>query len=439
MNRVADRSTAWLRTGTALPVLLLALVASLPAAADETATTTHHIVSEHYDLYYEGTRAEAMDASAVLEAAYVGFKRYFRGTPRIRRGEKLKVRFFADRARFARAIRADGTEPPQGGAGGYYWMPTRTAYLFRQPTRYFTRVLLVHEAAHQFHFLTRTRNMMPAGPWYAEGVAEYLSWHHWDGKQIRLAQIPVMSLKDYPRQALEILKRSDFDFEAFALGRLPPHRALTWAIYSFLASGARDGRAVRGFTKFSRAMDGRQNPASSFISSFGKPERYRQFLIEWLEQNQCPWEQVFNEWEGQGQQRYLGHAEGVVSICRPRTNAKYFKAELVVPDERPWRAGVVLGFDSNADYAVAMVTNRRRFYVDRRNLGRWERLRRGRAPPPREDGTYLFEIKRRGRNSHLFINGQDYGQFIVEGQAGGLALENCEVRFQKVDLQAIEE
>ena len=79
----------------------------------------------------------------------------------------------------SRRLLAAGVQPP--AAGGYYHPSGRTAYAWRQPTIYFTRCLILHEATHQFHYLARTSNSVSLAFWYAEGLAEFLSRHYWDG------------------------------------------------------------------------------------------------------------------------------------------------------------------------------------------------------------------------------------------------------------------
>ena len=80
----------------------------------------------------------------------------------------------------------------------------------------------MHEATHQFHYLARTRNAQPTAKWYREGVAEFLSWHTWDGERIRLGVRPRITLSDYAAQALAAVTADDFDLDAVvADGRGP--------------------------------------------------------------------------------------------------------------------------------------------------------------------------------------------------------------------------
>src|SRR5690606_4627791 len=103
-------------------------------------------------------------------------------------------------------------------AGGYYWPTNKTAYLFKQPTVYFTRMLFLHEVMHQFHHLARTKNKNPKAGWYTEGVAEYISRHFWDGEDLTLGILPIATLEDYAAKALERFEDEGFDLAAMIDG-----------------------------------------------------------------------------------------------------------------------------------------------------------------------------------------------------------------------------
>ena len=127
--------------------LILALLFPFKAIATE-------VSSEHYHLHSESTIAETEEMSRVLEAARPQFEKHFNKSPKLRR-DKLALYFFNTKEAWEAKIRADDLEIPDSTAGGYYFHTNKTAYLFRQPTRYYTRCLLIHEAAHQFHYLAR--------------------------------------------------------------------------------------------------------------------------------------------------------------------------------------------------------------------------------------------------------------------------------------------
>ncbi len=390
----------------------------------------HTLESAHYRLDFEGARSDAEEASRVLEAAWPSFRAFFGKEPTLKPGEKLKVRFYASREAWARGIREDGTVPP-GSAGGYYWPPTKTAHLYRQPTQYFTRVLLVHEAAHQFHFLARTRNKQPAAGWYTEGVAEHLSWHQWDGQRLTLGVLAGVSLKDYPAAALKEMEQPDFDLAAIVSGERHATRPVAWALFRYLATG-REGAPLPGFDTFRRKMDAGGQPWPVFKQRFGRPGRLQPRLLAWLRGHQTPWAQVFNEWEQVGPQAFRGRA-GVVSAARLKQPAAALEAVVDLPRfKRRWRAGLLLHWTSNDDYTVALVSSRGTVQVDRRQGGRWRTLHRSRRPAAPGAASRTFAATRTGSVVALELDGQALGQWTLPGGSLGLALDNGDLRFRAV-------
>ena len=411
-------------------VTLLAVACLLPLARPASAEVTTHVVeSEHYRLHYEGSLRAAREASKVLEAAWKGFEAWFGAAPTLAEGERLTIRFYASAGAWAAGIRADGTAVPHG-AGGYYWPGSKTSYLYRQPTVYFTRVLLIHEAAHQFHFLTHTRNRNPSAAWYTEGLAEYLSWHRWDGERLTLGVVPGVTLKDYPAKALAEMEGDGFDLGAVISGGVKPSRAISWALFCYLATG-RDGAPLPRFDEFRRRMDRGRRARPIFERYFGRIGRLEPKLRAWLEANQTPWAPVFNEWEQIGEARFRGYA-GVVTACRLKASATRLSARLEPSSARYWRAGLLLHWSSNDDYTVAMVTSWGGMRVDRRKDGRWITLDRRRLGRRLRGEAVRFEARRVDGAVTFAVDGTTLGSFRLPAGALGLCLERGDLRFDEV-------
>ncbi len=412
-----------------LPSIVLLLVGLGLAPVRTASADVHEIASAHYKLQFEGARSDAEEASRVLEAAWPAFRAFFGAEPQLKPGEKLRVRFYASRRAWAAGIRADGTQPPPT-AGGYYWPPTKTAHLYRAPTQYFTRVLLIHEAAHQFHFLARTRNRQPAAGWYTEGLAEHLAWHRWDGKDLALGVLPGVSLKDYPATALKEMAAPGFDLASVVGGKVHASRPVSWALFRYLATG-KQGKPLPGFAKFLRKMDAGGQPWPVFKQVFGRPGRLQPRLLAWLREHQTPWAQVFNEWEQTGLRGFRGHA-GVVTAARLKRPASSVRAVVEFPPvKRRWRAGLLLHWTGSDDYTVALVTHGGGVHVDRRFRGRWRRLHRSRRPSPGATERRL-EAVRSGAVVTFRLDGQDVGTWSLPGTTLGLALDNGDLRFRDV-------
>ncbi len=426
------------------PSLRLALLVSLCAAfvpqasADEQPQLTV-VQGAHYELRYAGERSEAETFLAVLEAAWPQYEAFFGAAPKLTDDERLVVHFARDRAGFERAIRADGTRPP-GTAGGYYWPGSRTAYLFRQPTRYYTRALLIHECAHQFHYLATTGNRNPKASWYTEGVAEHLCWHEWDGEQLTLGLRPAISLKDYPAAAAKEIEAQDFDLAEAVASAHGTSRPVGWALVHFMVTADEHVRPAR-FLRFRRAMDKGAEPGRCFERHIGNAEKLLPVLRAWLRTKVQPWEHVFDHWEAQGPGRFRGTA-GVVSLCAHRTGAKAIEAQLRVPIEGRFKGGLVLHFTSAKDYTVALVNWRGGVEVNRRVNGRWRRLGWQRVAPPTRGGLLALRATRVPGGVTLEVGGtrigpfrQPEGHFALPGKRLGLCLERSTLEFEQVRVQ----
>jgi len=414
-----------MRRAAALGAVIALLV---PFAAAETDARTAE--TAHYRVEMDGTQAQADEAARVLEAAWPQLEAFFGAAPKLAKDEKLQVRYLRNAERFNAAIRAVGTAPPRAG-GGYYWPPARTAFLYRQPTTYYSRVLLIHEAIHQFHFLARTKNRSPSTAWYTEGVAEHLSWHQWDGQKLRLAVHPPISLKDYAAAAQAEVAKPSFDLRLIIDGRISAGRALTWALFHYLATG-NDGKPLAKFDAFRVKMDrGAQGP-KTFRSTFGNIEKFQKRFVAWIEEHQQAWKQVFNEWESTGSKQMRGRAK-VVSLCRLKKPTQQLSATLHHPERGWWRAGMTLHHTNNDDYSVALLSGYGSLRVDRRINGRWRRLFRTRGVAIGSDGTTKLTVERVEGGVRLLIGDQVFGPFDVAETGFGLAIDNCEANFSDIE------
>ncbi|MHC4548267.1 MAG: hypothetical protein ACYTEZ_05765 [Planctomycetota bacterium] len=406
--------------------LLVLLLLVLPAAAEE-----HVIRTEHYELRLDGERAQAEDYSRLLEAAWKQFQRYFKAKPKLKKSERLVIRHFPDEARWTAALQADGAAVPHG-AGGYYWPQNRTVYVFRQPTRYYSRVLLLHEAAHQFHYLAKTRNRSPDAAWYTEGVAEYLSWHHWDGRTLELAVLPNVSLKDYAAVALTEARAAGFDLAPRVEGKAQTSRALSWALVRWLATG-QAGKPLKRFEQFRRKLDGGVRPGPIFRKTIGPPAAVQSKFLAWLEQEQQPFGYVFNEWYGLGPGRLRGFFAQGTTVCRLKAPVTFFQATMEVPTDRPgWRGGVLLHYLDNTDYSVALLDWGGYVHIKRFVGQRFQTLERGEVTAIVKGNRYAFQLFRRKDRVTMMIGDVGFGPWELPGTTFGLAVERSDLSFRDV-------
>jgi hypothetical protein len=365
--------------------------------------------------------------SRLLEAAWIEFGRFFGALPRLKKGEKLPVRFFQDRGGWVAGMKEDGANVPRSG-GGLYWPPNKTAYLYRQPTSYYTRVLFLHETCHQFHYLSRTGNQAPRADWYIEGVVEHLAWHYWDGKSLTLGGAPV-TLKDYPAAALAALKEGKMDLKRLVEGG--NHRPMGAMLVRFLVQRQK-GRLRARYEKLAKSLDRGRSSASAFKSVLGDPRALEPHFLAWLEKNQEPWTPVFNEWERIAEDRFLGTARTVTSAVRIRRPARRLEATLEVPSEGPWKGGLLLAFRDRRHYTLALARNGKSLAVNRLENGRWKRLFSGPLPRPKTPGLLRMAAERDGEETVLTVEGVTMKRLRIAQPAFGLALDACSLRFRDV-------
>ena len=415
---------------TALVSLAFAFLLVEPARAE--APGSHVVETAHYRLEAEADESTATEYGRVLEAAHAGLADFFGREPELDQGARMRVRFFDTHDAWAAGMQSDGIEPPTD-AGGYYAPSNRTAYLYRQPTQTFTRTLLVHEATHQFHYLARTRNAQPGSQWYREGVAEFLSWHTWDGATIRLGVRPRITLSDYAAQALAAVTTDGFDLDAVVAGRTWPGYPTAWALFRYLATG-RDGKPLKGFETFCRKMDAGGGVGPLFRRHFRGGTRFRKDFVAWLRAEQQPWTWMFNEWEDRGDGAFRGFA-GVVSACRLKADAGRLAAVLEVPPEGPWCGGLLLHYGGADDYTVALLDHRRGLRVDRRVDGAWKRLVTQEVASAPEDGRWRLEARRGAHGVTLRVGEASFGPFELPASPLGLAVDSSDLVFSSVEWQ----
>ncbi|MGQ0613954.1 MAG: hypothetical protein ACT4PV_09485 [Planctomycetaceae bacterium] len=408
----------------AAAVAALAAALLAPAArAEEPA-----VEAAHYRLFAAAPPEEVEELGRLVEEAWKGFAAFFGKQPKLAEGQKLTVRMLATAEEWERAIRADGTGAPRG-AGGYYWPGSRTAYLFRQPTLYYTRVLLLHEMAHQFHFLARTNNKAPTADWYAEGIVEHLSWHHWDGERLLLGVLPLLSLEDRAAGALAVARAPDFDLARVVEGEVAADRPIAWALFRFLATGDK-GKPLRRFDAFCRKMDAGGAAGPAFRGQFGPPKALQERFVEWLAAEQQPWTPVFNQWEPLAPGVVRGVAP-VMSLCRSKAALASVRATLHLPAEARFLGGLILHFADAENYTVALLDRAGGLAVNRRAAGGWSRLFAGDVGEGGGEGRVL-EAVRRGESVEISVDGKACAAFEFPPSPMGLALDGSDLRFTQL-------
>lgn len=299
-----------------------------------TATTAH------YELYAELTTEKAGALARLLEASGAAFASWFERPVPTPDGGRMKVKLFADRTAWLAAMAADGISAPADSTSGYFAPSTKTAYLYEQANPYYTQVLLVHEAAHQFHRLSRLE--VPSPPfWYVEGLAEYLSRHDWDGQCVRLGVTSLLSWEDLPAKAAAA---APIDVAGIVDGSTSATRAASWAIFRYLDTGPLRAK----FKAYRDAFDASGSP--SFASVVSDPAALSATLTTWLPTAQEPMKPIYTEWVHQGPTSVLVSTPKYFSIAMVKADTTHLEAKLELPSSGTWSGGFVVAYTDPKNY-----------------------------------------------------------------------------------------
>lgn len=372
-----------------------ALAATAPPSASQTGT---ELRTEHYDLYIEGL--DAAETGRMLEQLHAQLSQYFGCCPQGR----LSVALYATRERWAAAIAADGQTAPYGG--GYYAPATRKAYAWVQPSAYFTRHVLLHEATHQFHWLTSTDNQFPSANWYTEGLAEYFAMHNWDGQRLQTGTIPSVTLEDYPAKALRNFVSAGGD-----LARMLPHagRPESWAMVHFLVN-----KYPAQFRQLSAGLDRRVDPQEAWQRAFGRDiAGFSQEYRQWVASHAQPWEVVWVAWQQRGDSIESDCQNYSMTVLKAMPDAF---AVGIHPETKGGMAGLVFAYQSPTDFHILQVIGDRKVRILHRTSDAWQTVSEGDLQPSKGDD--VLALNQDGISTSLWANGIKIATLQATGRVG---------------------
>jgi hypothetical protein len=389
----------------------------------------HLVETTHYQLYAEVHADEAQTIARMLEGEWAALADWWEATPDTSDGELLAVELYATEAAWADAIVDDGLDVPWG-AGGYYHPTTGIAYLYAQPTVWYTRVLSLHEALHQYHHRARTRGASVPG-WFAEGHAEYLSLHDWDGQCLRLGRLPLLSLEDMPSSALGRADEGELDLAAHIAGEESISRPLEWAIFRYF-DRADEGELAGSWRTFRDAVDGgATDRLAEFEAAFGtSPSSFDGPLHDWLASEQQPMESVWLEWTHVDPGRVDGFSD-VMSVAPLKEAPDHFELRFAVPDEPTWWGGAMLSFDDSSNFVALLVGSDGTLSTFELHDGDAVWNDAGPAPEA-QDGAYSLSLDHGTADTTVTINGQTATFPLAYSPAGGPALYEARIRFEGI-------
>lgn len=410
--------------------LLAAALVLASLTADSSARDTPVVAeSAHYRLESSGAKSEAEDWARLLEAAWPQFETFFGKTPPLAKGEKLAVRFFETNDDMLAAVKKAGGTPPTD-AGGYFDPVSKTAFAWRQPSTWYTRTLILHECAHQFHRLGRCAPSVTPPAWYGEGVAEHLSHHTWDGEHLRLGVVPMLSLEDRPAKALDVVNRNAFALDDAFDGLAGADRPEQMHLVRWMCR-AEGGKLRPKFDEIASRLDrGTKPDADSVARLFGPSRKVLASLKDWLGGVQQPWECVFVDWDARGEAALRGSAP-VMALCRRKAETRRVTATVRRPKGSNFRAGVLLRYGGPEDYVIGMIENARRLTIDRRKNGAWDRTVEADLATPDAESWVVEGVREAGSVSFV-VDGKTVGDLEFTGGSMGLAVDACTVDFTDI-------
>ena len=384
----------------------------LPATRAATDRPVVEWQTEHYSIHAE--QLDIQEVGRMLEAFYGQMSVAFGKSPE----GKLRVEIYDSEKSFHAALKADGQE--QVDAGGYYAPGTRKAYLWVQPSEYFTRQLILHEATHQFHFLTATRNRAPRAQWYIEGLAEYYGMHVWDGKTLKLGAVPAISLEDYPAKALDhFTHKLDRNLDGLISGKLIAERPEAWALVHFLANQEADR-----FAQLRLKLDHGAEIDAAWSEVFGPvtPTLAERFEA-WIAGHAQPWKIIWTGWQQVGDE--LEGKSDTSAMALLKQTPMSLQAELrPVGSAMP---GLIFGFTSSNDFYTWQFTGGRTLHMNHFEAGKWTGLRK--FALAKGDGPVTLEVQSNSAGASLRAEGKEWATMRCNGSVG-LYVQEGTARFK---------
>ena len=390
------------------------LPTATPSPTPELRVDGPRVTTAHYDLWVEGL--DGAEVGRLLEAAYPQWAAFFGSKPEGR----LPAKIYADANAMKAGMAADGIT--YGGGGGYYHPGNRTFYAFAQPSAFFSRMLILHEGTHQFHYLAATGNRGYAGFWFGEGLAEHFGMHVWDGAELSMGMVPLISLEDYPAQALAEFDAKGRDLAALVADQGGFTRPSGWGLVSWLI----DERPAGAAALFAR-LNAREEPPKAWTAVFGAISAADAAAYRlWLQGHQQPWREVWRAFEQRGDA--LVGSSGVNALAVRKVVTDSFAVSLE-PLSGTLRAGLVLGFSDAQHFVVVQLLESRDVWAFRMTPGGWQWIGGGRAAERVGDRDQMSARRAAGGGWTAAVNGVDVLTVPDEGLLG-LNVDGCAVAFR---------
>ena len=251
--------------------------------------------SEHYDLQVQGTPGQAGELQRVLELTWPVLAGHFQAQPRLSKGERLRVRVYADREAWLAGLGAENTAPPQGLDLLWYRPESATVHLYLQESAYLTRGLLIQGACQQFFERAKAKNVDLTHSWFVRGMGEHLGHHRWDGTRLELGARLHFDSKDFARRAIRAWEPRGWGIADLQEQELAAPE-VAWSLVRFLLEGE-EGKYRKRFEKLALGSKGSKLTGAEYARALGDARTLSRELAAWLGRTTPTWSVLAGDWE----------------------------------------------------------------------------------------------------------------------------------------------
>jgi len=249
-------------------------------------------------------------------------------------GQKPLLLLCANKASYLQRLGEYGVANPStvGGSGGYYHPDANIILIWRQPTDYYSRHVVLHEVAHWYCLQLLGSRYGKTPLWLCEGLADHAAFHTWDGHTLHAMRFPRVSLEDYPARLDALLKRlaqKHFDeitpesvlrcFEQLQTERTTDNTdapfneyAMAWGLTAYLVDAF-----PQEMMQFFESLLQNDMAESGQLAFDDADNPTWQRFADWSASQQLSWQWVWNHWEDTGP-HLLGLSDSTAMIVQNR-------------------------------------------------------------------------------------------------------------------------
>jgi hypothetical protein len=401
-----------------LAALLLTTLAD-PGAGDPV-----RVATEHYEIEWEGTPAEAEEARRLLESAYDELATFFAAAPK----DRLRVRVFRDEKARLEGAWSDGVTIPAQSRHASFSDATRTAYVAKLAEGAATRAGLLYAACLQFHSLAKSKNLDVGRTWHAWGIALDFSRSTWDGEKLVAFAQPRVEPVDLAGLAQLAMGPGDVDLRKLAVAdAVEP--ALTWGLAAMCLHGGHDPYRA-AFQRYALGDTGTKLGTEDFLRSLGPQEKIVKDLRAFLVASHTPFE-ALGDWEDRGAAGIVGHGQaGEQAFCVLRAGTERLAARASKLPRVGGRMGFVAGWFGPEDHArIDIEAPEVLVYVLR--LGKVTSTQRLPIPGDAQRERRI-ELERAGSQYVLTVDGAKFAELELPSGRMGFFVSGTDVAFRDV-------